>query len=76
MRKFSVIRLRVSDLLREHGMSQTELARKTGLPRTNINKMVNHPEQIKMVGLGTIEALCKAFGVQTNKVIEYVPDPE
>jgi len=57
-------------------MTQTELSERTGLPRTNINKMVNHPEKIRMIGLNTIEALCKAFGVQTNKVIEYVPDPD
>jgi len=71
-----LIRLRVAELLEEAGMTQTELSERTGLPRTNINKMVNHPEKIRMIGLNTIEALCKAFGVQTNKVIEYVPDPD
>jgi DNA-binding Xre family transcriptional regulator len=72
----TVIRLRIAELLAESGMTQTELAERTGLPRTNINKMVNHPEKIKQIGFGTLEALCSVFGVQTNRVVEYLPDAD
>ena len=69
-----VVRIRVAELLRERGMTQVELARLSGLPRSNINKLVNHPEVIKKIGIGTIDSLCRALNVQVNKVIEYLPD--
>ncbi len=55
-------------------MSQTELARLTGLPRPSINKLVNHPEELSKIGIGTIDALCRVFNVQVNKILEYLPD--
>ena len=69
-----LIRIRLAELLDEFEISQTELAEMTGLPRTNINRMVNHPGQIKKIGLATIEAICKALNIQTHRLIEYVPD--
>lgn len=57
-------------------MTQKELAEITGLPRTNINRMVKRPHEIRMIGFNTLEALCSAFNVQTNKVIEYLPDAD
>jgi DNA-binding Xre family transcriptional regulator len=58
-----MVRIRVSELLRERGMTQAELARKSGLPRSNINKLVNHPEELSKIGIGTIDALCRVFSV-------------
>jgi DNA-binding Xre family transcriptional regulator len=55
-------------------MSQTELARLSGLPRPSINRLVNHPEEIAKIGIGTIDALCRVFNVQVNKLLEYLPD--
>ena len=69
-----MVRIRVAELLSEHGISQSELARRSGLPRSNINKLVNHPEEIAKIGIGTIDALCRVFNVQVNKLLEYLPD--
>ena len=69
-----MVRLRVAELLQERGMSQAELARLSGLPRSNINRLVNHPDAIAKIGLGTIDAICRVFGVQVNKLLEYLPD--
>jgi DNA-binding Xre family transcriptional regulator len=55
-------------------MSQTELARLTGLPRPSINRLVNHPEELSKIGIPTINALCRVFNVQVNKILEYLPD--
>lgn len=69
-----MVRIRVAELLRERSMSQTELARLSGLPRPSINRLVNHPEEIAKIGIGTIDALCRVFNVQVNKLLEYLPD--
>mgnify|MGYP005649600637 CR=1 FL=1 len=70
----AVVRIRVAELLRERRMSQTELARLTGLPRPSINRLVNHPEELSKIGIPTINALCRVFNVQVNKILEYLPD--
>lgn len=74
MANLSVIRLRVAELLAEAGINQTELARRSGVPRPTINKMVNHPEKVRMIGFSTLSALCVALSVRPGDILEYRPD--
>jgi len=66
----SYIKCHLSKILGERRISQTELARKSGLSTFTINKFYNE----KWLGIDqhTMVALCKALNVQVGDLFEYV----
>lgn len=61
------VRLRLSEILKERGMSQTELANKTGLSKNAISQLCRKPCRI---GFDTIEMLIKALDIPLCDLFE------
>jgi len=62
------VRFRLSDLLEEAGLSQRELALRSKVSPTTINRMVNN--LTAQVSLGTLDSLCGALGEVMGRVVE------
>jgi putative transcriptional regulator len=67
------VRFRLQNVLREleeqgRPMSQSELSRRSGVSLTTINAMVLN--KTKQVSLATLDALCKALGVEPGELLE------
>ena len=61
------MRLRLDEIIKEMGITQAELAERTGLSRQSINRLVNNPRQVR---LSTLEALIKELDVEINKLFK------
>jgi len=68
-----MMRLRLKDLLAERGgPSQAELARRIGVPRQQVNRLVNG--EVERVDLKTLDRLYVALGCRSlDELIEYAP---
>ena len=67
------LRFRLRELLEEKGVSQSELARLSGVSFTTINRMAaNHTAQ---VSLGTLDKLSDALGVGPGELFEREGQP-
>jgi DNA-binding Xre family transcriptional regulator len=60
------VRLRLDEILAERGMTQTELAKVSGISRQAINNLANNPNAIK---LETLQALSKALGIPISEIL-------
>lgn len=67
------VRLRLHELMRERGLTQTELAKMSGISRVAIGNLVRDP---RAISLSTIQALCDALGVTPAELFEYNESPE
>lgn len=68
-----MIKIKISQLLSEHKMTQRELAQMTGI-RPNTISMLYH-ETIKRLDIDMINTLCKTFNITNmNDLMEYLPD--
>ncbi len=61
------MRLRLDEIIKEMGITQADLAERTGLSRQSINRLVNNPRQVR---LSTLEALIKELDVEINKLFK------
>jgi len=66
MKKKINSRLRV--LLAEHGVSQIDVAQKTGISYTAINRLFHN--KARMVSLDTLETLCNYFDCQITDILD------
>ena len=66
------IRFRLHELLEEAGISQSELARRSGLSFVTINGIANN--RIAGIKLTTLDALVSALGVEPGELFEQVAD--
>lgn len=57
---------KLKEMREAHGMSQAELAEKTGLSRTTISKIENN-EEVNINTL-TIVKICEVFDVQPSEI--------
>ncbi len=64
-------RFRLRELLEEKGMSQSELARRSGVSFQTVNGMVGN--RTTRVDLSTLDALSKALGVEPGDLLEREP---
>ncbi|AXF40982.1 helix-turn-helix domain Cro/C1 transcriptional regulator [Paenibacillus phage Halcyone] len=69
MRKLTV-RIKLADLLKEHGMSNRELSRLTGIRLASINEMCLNKTQ--RLPLENLAAICEVLGVGITDVLELV----
>ncbi|WP_117161410.1 helix-turn-helix transcriptional regulator [Paraliobacillus sp. X-1268] len=63
------VKIRISELLGKHKMSQKELSIKTGIRPATISTMYH--EQIKRIDIDHIDALCRVFDCTPNEIFEY-----
>jgi len=61
-------RFRLAELLEERGMSQSELARRSGITFATINAMTRN--RTTGVQLDTLDKLARALGVEPGDLIE------
>jgi putative transcriptional regulator len=64
------VRLRIADLLEEREMTQTELARASGISLVTINAMASSERAPKQIQLESIDKLCEALGVEPGELFE------
>lgn len=57
---------RIREVRKEHGWSQEELAKRSGVSRVTISKLENHGDAV--VSSSTLLQLAKALGVSLNDI--------
>lgn len=66
------IKIKVSDLLGKHKMTQRELADKTGIRPATISALYH--ETIKRIEIEQIAKLCEVFNCQPGDIFSYERD--
>lgn len=66
------IKIKVSEFLGRHKMTQKSLAEKTGIRPATIS--VLYHETIQRLEISHLEKLCIVFNCQPGDLLEYVPD--
>jgi len=66
-----MIKIKLSDLLGKHKMTQKALADITGIRPATISKM--YYEEIKRIEIDQMNELCKAFDCDVKDLFEYIP---
>lgn len=66
------VKIKVSDLLGKHKMTQRELADKTGIRPATISALYH--ETIKRIEIEQIAKLCEVFNCQPGDIFSYVGD--
>lgn len=67
-----MIKCHLSKILGERKKHMRELARETGLSYYTVWALYH--EKISRIEFKTIEAICKALGVQVGDLFEYIPE--
>lgn len=67
-----MIRIKLSDLLGKHKMTQKALADITNIRPATISKM--YYEESKRIDVKHLDNICKAFNCEISELLEYVPD--
>lgn len=62
------VRFRLAELLEESGLSQSELARRSGVSFVTINGVANN--KTSRVDLATLDAICKVLGCEPGELLE------
>ena len=66
------IKFKLKVLLVLRGMTQKQLAEKTGIRPPTISAICRN--SIKQIPVGAIEKICVALGCQPGDIMEYVPE--
>jgi putative transcriptional regulator len=66
------VRIIVSDLLKERGLSVRDLVEKTGMSYNTALALVRNSST--RLDLDTVARICGAFNVEVSEVLEYVPE--
>lgn len=67
-----MIKIKLSNLLGEHKMTQKALSDITNIRPATISKM--YYEEIKRIDVKQLDSLCKAFDCEISELLEYIPD--
>ena len=67
-----MIKIKLSDLLGKHKMTQKALADLTHIRPATISKM--YYEEVKRVDIKQLNDICKAFDCEISELLEYIPD--
>lgn len=65
-------KIKLSDLLGKHKMTQKSLADATHIRPATISKM--YYEETKRVDIKQLNNICKAFNCEISDLLEYIPD--
>ena len=69
-----MIKIKLSDLLGKHKMTQKALATLTHIRPATISKM--YYEETKRVDISQLNNICHAFNSEISDLLEYIPDDE
>ena len=69
-----MIRLRVADVLKQHGWTAYRLAREAEITMPVAYRLAKRDADIRRLDLGTLDALCRTLNVQPGDLLKYVPD--
>ena len=69
-----MIRIKLSDLLGKHKMSQKALADVTHIRPATVSKM--YYEEVKRIDVRHLNNICKAFECEISDLLEFVPDKD
>lgn len=67
-----MIKIKLSDLLGKHKMTQTSLANLTKIRPATISKM--YYEEVKRLDINQLNSICSVFHCEISDLIEYIPD--
>lgn len=67
-----MIKIKLSNLLGEHKMTQKALAESTGIRAATISKM--YYEEIKRIEIKQLNNICNTFNCEISDLLEYTPD--
>lgn len=67
-----MIRIKLSDLLGKHKMSQKALSNLTNIRPATISKM--YYEESKRLDIEQLNSICNAFKCEISDLLEYIPD--
>ena len=67
-----MIRIYLSRLLGERRITQSELAKKTGIRPTTIGEYYH--ELIERINVDHLDRMCKALNCKLSDLMEYIPD--
>ncbi len=69
-----MIKIKLSNLLGKHKMTQKALADLTHIRPATISKM--YYEEVKRIDVKHIDNICKVFNCEISDLLEYVPEEE
>ena len=67
-----MIRIKLSDLLGKHKMSQKALSNLTNIRPATISKM--YYEESKRLDIEQLNSICNVFKCEISDLLEYIPD--
>ena len=67
-----MIKIKLSDLLGKHKMTQTSLANATKIRPATISKM--YYEEVKRLDVSQLDSICRVFQCEISDLLEYIPD--
>jgi DNA-binding Xre family transcriptional regulator len=72
LRRESVIKVKVPELLKQRGLNATDLMRKANIAYATAYRLSKG--QGTAISFDVLNALCKFFDVQVKDILEYIPD--
>lgn len=69
-----MIKIKISELLGKHKMTQKSLAEIAHIRPATVSKM--YYEEIKRLDIKHINNICKTFDCNVSDILEYIPDNE
>ena len=69
-----MIKIKLSDLLGKHKMTQKALAEEANIRPATISKM--YYEESLRIDIRHLDNICKAFDCEISDLLEYIPDNE
>lgn len=67
-----MIKIKISDLLGKHKMTQSSLAKQANIRPATVSKM--YYEEIKRIDVKHLNSICKVFDCEISELLEYIPD--
>ena len=67
-----MIRIKLSDLLGKHKMTQKTLAELAHMRPATVSKM--YYEEVKRIDVTQLNNICKTFNCEISDLLEYIPD--
>lgn len=68
---YGYIKIKLTDLIQEKGISKNKLAHRAEMQRTQLNKYCNN--QIALIDITVLSRLCTALDCKVEDILEFVP---
>ena len=74
MERFGTVRINLSKLIKENGISKNKLSRRAEMQRTQINHYCNNT--VTRLDIDVLARLCTVLGCEIGDLLEFVPPKE